>query len=344
MTPSISIQTLEDSEVIIEGELSAETFDKHRGEAVKRLGARIEIPGFRKGHVPEKILAGKLGEPAILEKMAELALAAVYPNIIKENKIDAIGQPNITITKLATGNPLGFKIQTAVMPNVILGDYKKAAKKTFSKNKSETVSVSDEEMERAITQLRSVADGETENLDKLRTNNTKTELTNEFVQKLGKFKDIADFKVKLRENIKREKEMRSKEAQRLECIDTIIQKSTIPLPSILVETELNKMVVRFEHDISRMGMKLADYLKRIKKTEEDLRREWKPDAQKRAKIQLILNAVASIEHIEGDMQTVDKEINHILEHHKNANKEQVEIYVKTLLTNERVLEFLESQT
>ena len=59
-----------------------------------------------------------------------MALSEYYPKILEENKIDAISRPEISITKLARKNPLGFKIKTATMPEMKLPDYKQIAKKS----------------------------------------------------------------------------------------------------------------------------------------------------------------------------------------------------------------------
>lgn len=111
----------------ISGELEGAYFNSFRPKAVEVLGRNAVIDGFRPGHVPEQVLAAKLGEEKILFEMAELALAEIYPAIIEEKKIDALGKPDITITKLAMNNPLGFKITTAVMPVFELPDYRALA-------------------------------------------------------------------------------------------------------------------------------------------------------------------------------------------------------------------------
>jgi len=54
----------------------------------------------------------------IFEEMAELALPTSYVDILIDNKIDAIGKPEVHITKLAKGNPLEFKAVTAVVPEI----------------------------------------------------------------------------------------------------------------------------------------------------------------------------------------------------------------------------------
>lgn len=126
---NLEIKKLPGSEAEIAGEIEADIFEGFRGEAIKKLSAGIKIDGFRPGNVPEKILIEKVGEDAVLGTMAEIALQKTYPRILEENKIFAIGRPQITITKIARNNPLGFKIKTAVMPEIQLPDYKKIASK-----------------------------------------------------------------------------------------------------------------------------------------------------------------------------------------------------------------------
>ena len=134
MSKDITIKKLEGSRVEITGTVPADVFSSFRSKALQNINDQVTIDGFRKGKVPENILVSKVGEMAVLEEMAELALAKTYPQIIVAEKIDAIGQPEISITKIAAGNPLEFKAVTTVLPEIKLGDYKKIAKKEMAKN------------------------------------------------------------------------------------------------------------------------------------------------------------------------------------------------------------------
>jgi hypothetical protein len=120
MANMLDIQKLEKSVVEIKGEIETTAFEAFRDQAVKHLAEHVEIDGFRKGHVPANVALKNLSESQILEEMAQKALSVEFPKIIKENKIDAIGYPSIQITKLASGNPLGFTIKVAVLPEVVL--------------------------------------------------------------------------------------------------------------------------------------------------------------------------------------------------------------------------------
>jgi len=125
---NVEIKKLPGSRIEIKASISAMDFDAAKGEAVKRLGADVELPGFRKGHVPEKVLLSKIGEAALLEEMAEVAISHAYPAIIVEEKLDVIGRPQVGITKIAHGNPLECTITTAVFPEYKLPDYKRQAR------------------------------------------------------------------------------------------------------------------------------------------------------------------------------------------------------------------------
>ena len=330
------ITKLPKSEVEIESELPEDIFESYFELALKKAGHNLEIPGFRKGKAPEAVLISRIGEMRILEEMAELALSDAYPKIIAEEKIEALGRPAISITKLARKNPLGFKVRTAVLPEIKLPDYKKLAQKVKEELKKgdQPIEVSDEELSNTIDDIRksrAPKDGEPPAFD------------DTFAQSLGPFKDVNDFKIKLKENLKLEKENQAREKTRLKIIEEIIKESKIDLPEILAEIELDKMMHRMESDIAQMGLKFEDYLKHLKKTAEDLKKEIRPDAEKKAKLGLILNEIAKAEKFAADKEQVDREVAHILEHYKDADPERARIHAENVLSNEKVFVFLENQ-
>ena len=365
----INIKKLPGSLVEIEGELEAEIFESYFDKALKKIGGNIEVPGFRKGKVPENILLAQVPENKILEEMAELALAEYYPKIIEENKIDALSRPEVAIVKLARKNPLGFKIKTAVLPEIVLPDYKKIAKKVKGEipEADKSITVSEEDLENTIMDIRksrapkihmaeatppqtppqntgeggSVSGTPEKAGDEVKED--LPEFNDEFVKNLGPFTDAADFKAKLKENIKLEKENMAREKTRLNIVEKIIDESKIDLPEILVEIELDKIIYRMESDITTMGLKFEDYLSHMKKTREDLRKDFRKDGEKKAKLALILNEIAKAEKISADPTQVEKEVKDILERYKEADPERAKIHAENILTNELIFQFLEKQ-
>jgi len=342
----VEIKNIDGGEIEITGELPVSVLEEHRSKAIAKISKNVEIPGFRKGKIPEDIIVKKVGDMPILEEMAEYALAKAYPEIIMENKIEAIGMPKVNITKIAQGESLGFKIQTAVMPEISLPDYRELAKK--SAPKKEKVEVSDKEVDETIEQIlkqrsaiKKDSEADSSAKDSPLQDGKPPELNDEFVKTLGNFKDVADFKKQIRENMLKEKENKAQQKKRMEILEGIIAKTKIVVPKILIESELDKMSAQFEGDIARMGLKFDEYLKHIKKTKEDLRKEWEKDAEKRAQTQLILNKIAVQEKIEAPKEETEKQIKHLMGHYKDADPMNVRTYVETILINEEVFKLLE---
>lgn len=346
----ITVKKLPKSEVEIEGELEAELFETYFKKALAKIGENVELDGFRKGKVPESVLLSKIPEISILEEMAEMALSEHYPKIVEQEMLDAISRPEISITKLARNNPLGFKIKTATLPAIKLPDYKKIAKKIIGEvtDAEKNIVVSDKDLEDTIMDIRKsrapkkhvteeVKEGEKEKEPEL------PEFNDAFVQALGPFKGVEDFKEKLRINIKLEKENQQKEKTRLKIVEKIMEESEMEMPEILVQIELDKILYRMESDITQMGLKFEDYLKHLKKTVEDLRKEFRGDAEKKAKLALILNEISKVEKIVADEAQVEKEVAAILEQYKDADPERAKIHADNVLTNEKIFQFLESQ-
>lgn len=389
----------ENSQVKIEGEIPFVELQKYRAAAIKNYGKDMEIDGFRKGHVPDAEVVKRAGEMAILSEMAERAINAAYPEACKHHKIDAIGYPQISITKIADNNPLGFTATVAVIPEITLGDYKKIAA-AENKNKA-SMEVTDEEVETQTKDIlrqklayermqeaakqKSEADEKTTDLGeatelptpetvenaeapeththadgtvhegpahdeapeiKAVTDDEIPELTDELVKELGQpgqFESVEDFKNKIREHLTIEKEKEVGAAHRAKITDKIIEASTMELPQILIDSEIEQMFAQMNEDLTRANLQMDDYLGHIKKTKEELAAEWKPAAEKRAQLQLILNEIAKKEGTKPDQAALDAQVDQLLEQYKDADQARVRVYVASVMTNEAVMQMLESQ-
>ncbi|MFH1402179.1 MAG: trigger factor [Patescibacteria group bacterium] len=348
-----NIKKLENSMLEIEASITVGELNKYREGAVKKLGAEIKTDGFRQGHIPENILIEKIGEMALLNEMAEMALADIYPALIMQNEIKALGHPQITITKLAPNNPVEFKAVVAVLPEITLPDYKKLAQK-INNEKKEKIEITEKEVEDTITQIQKMNTEQNtpvKDAEGKISEPTLPEINDEFVKKLGDFKDVADFKIKLKENIRTEKERKAEEIKRVKIMDTILENTKMELPEIIAKNEAGRMLAQTKADIAKMGLQFDKYLEHIKKTEEELRKEMTPEAEKRAKIQLILDMIIKTENIKPDENEVKKNIEQILQqHNKTANSANKQIkendirpYVEMVLSNQEVFKLLEKE-
>ncbi len=345
------ITPLPNSEIEIEIEIPWSDVLPYRSRAIERFKKTYEIKGFRPGKAPEEILLREVGEIRVLEEAAKEAIALAYETVLRDEKIKAIGFPDIRITKIAAGNPLGFTARTALFPQFTLPDYKEIARVIMAR-KNAPVEVTEKEVSEEIENVRrEIARREhahkhtagvlKEGDGHQHENLPLPPLTDEFVQKIGDFKNISDFKEKIKAGLAREKEMKTKNAKRVGISERLIQETKIDLPRILIEHEQDKLEGAFRDDILRTGLNLEKYLAHIKKTIAEMRKEWEGDAKKRATLQLILSAIATMEKIEIPPDIIKKEVDLVLLNYKEASRERVEWYVTTVLINEKVFEVLE---
>lgn len=377
---TIHIEKKPRSLVVITGELPFEELEKHRAHAVLEIAKDVHVDGFRKGHVPENILIRTVGEMAILNEMAERALSHVYPEIVAHHTLDVIGYPQISITKLAKDNPLGFTITVAVVPDITLPDYLHIAKDINTEKESKEVT--EEELTTQINDIlrqkiayerlqgkaghqidttehihdetcthdahvhteNCVHDEVAEISETEQKEIALPELTDEYVATLGKpgqFMNVDDFKNKIREHLTLEKERDLNSRHRAKITDSIVEKAVLELPQILIDAEINQMFAQMEEDLHRAQLKMEDYLVHIKKTKEELINDWTPNAEKRAKLQLVLNEIAKKENIVPDPSMIDHEVSGLLKQYKDADEKRVRVYITSVLTNEEVLKRLE---
>ncbi len=364
---AFTVESEAGSQVKISGEIPFSELELERSPAIKSLGKNVKLDGFRPGHIPESVLIKHLGEMNILAEMAERVIAHMYPHILEAHEIDALGYPQISITKIAAGNPLGFTATIAVLPMFTLPNYQNIAKGV--NETKESLAVTDADIEKQITDIlrQKVAYARLQNKAAAKTDGSTNlseatpeptietaedfaklplpELTDELVATIGQpgqFKTVADFKEKLREHLDIEKKRDGTAKHRAKITNAIIASTELELPQVLIDSETNQMFGQMNEDLERSNLKMDDYLKHIKKTKDDLKSEWTPAASMRAKLQLILNEIAKKEAIKPDQTQLDAQIKQLPDQFKDADKHRVAIYVTSVMTNEAVMKMLEN--
>ncbi|HYC34174.1 MAG TPA: hypothetical protein VEC13_00405, partial [Candidatus Paceibacterota bacterium] len=167
------------------------------------------------------------------------------------------------------------------------------------------------------------------------------ELTDEFVKTLGDFQDVTDLKTKIKDNLFKEKEMQATSKRRSNIIGSITKEAKVDVPASLIERELDQMIHEFTYELSRMGQTLENYTTHAKKTEEDIRNEWREKAANRVAQELVLQKIAEAEKLEPNKEEVEKEVNHMLEHYPNTPKERVVSFVEDMQLKQQVFKLLE---
>lgn len=326
---------LPDSEIELSGDVPFEAVAAYQPQALAHIAEHAEMPGFRPGHVPHDLVIKKVGELSILEEAAELFVKDFYPELVLEHSIEAVGRPDIRVTKLAKDNPVGFVVRTTIYPSVVLPKNYKTLHDTIALEPA--LPATDEEVQQTLESLqknKQAAAGEGASLP---------ELNDEFAKSLGAFENLAALTEQIKKGITEEKARAARDARRGKLIDALLQSSTLAVPRIFIESELEKILSQMREDVTRFGMTFDEYLKRVGKSEEDIRNEFKDQAAKRAKLQLVLNKLASEEKLEPDQTAVEAEMKHAIEHFPDANPELVKIHIETVLKNELALKLLEGE-
>ncbi len=345
----IEIKKLEKSEVQFDIVIPSKDFEKYHDKGFKKIQEVVSVDGFRKGNAPEDAITKNYGDMILLEEMANLALRDAYMEAIKEHKIIPVADPNVVIKKLAKGNDLELTITVPVMPEVTLPNYKKIGEEKSKEHTMETVT--DKDIADVLEELRKGRaekhhhDHEHKDGEKCEhTDEEKNlpELNDEFAQSFGEeFKSLEDLKKKISENLKLEKSQKNTEKIRTAIIENLIKESKAEIPEVMIEQELERMLGQMKNDVARFGGKWEDYLTHSKKTEEELKKDWRLNAEKRTLSQLVLAEISLVEKIKPTDEEIETELTRLLATIQDLDEERARGYIFQVLTNEKVLKFLE---
>ncbi|MGY1836261.1 trigger factor [Blastococcus sp. SYSU DS0510] len=118
------------------------------GEVYKELGKQVRVPGFRPGKVPNRVLDQRLGRPVVLEQVVQHAVPEIYSEVIRENQVRVLGQPDIEVTRLDDNDTLAFTAEVDVAPQLELPELDSLAVTV------DDVEVTDEEIDQQISVMR----------------------------------------------------------------------------------------------------------------------------------------------------------------------------------------------
>jgi trigger factor len=118
------------------------------GEVYKELGRQVRVPGFRPGKVPNRVLDQRIGRPLVLEQVVQHAIPEVYSEVVRENQVRVLGQPDIEVTRLDDNDTLAFTAEVDVAPKVELPSLDALAVTV------DDVEVTDEEIDEQISVMR----------------------------------------------------------------------------------------------------------------------------------------------------------------------------------------------
>jgi trigger factor len=145
-----AVETLNPTRVKLTVEVPFEELKPSLDAAYRTIGSQIQVPGFRKGKVPARIIDQRVGRGAVLQEAVNEALPQFYGQAVEENNVRPIGQPEVDVTEVPAdpGQDLKFTVEVDVRPEITLPDY------STLKSEVDTVAVADSDIDERLTSLR----------------------------------------------------------------------------------------------------------------------------------------------------------------------------------------------
>ncbi|TMD61923.1 MAG: trigger factor [Chloroflexi bacterium] len=313
----VSVEKLPTSEAVLEVDLTWDELEKASDKAYRKLVQKVDVQGFRRGKAPRSLLERRLGKEYIYQQGLDDLISDTYRNTVKEHELVPLTQPELDAPVFEIGQPYHFSLKVPVITPVELGDYSSLH---FER---EDADVTSEEVEQELESLRNrqatwheverPADyGDRVTVDLKLTIEDKTisdlkdnpfELTQE---RHGLFTGMDEHIVGMQVGESKEftttlptdytnqdlDELRDK------VINAVIERSQITIHPLLIQEQAERMLHQLSHLLEQQHMSLDQYLMMVRKTREEYLKEIQPEAEKRVKRELVLDAVSKKENIE----------------------------------------------
>lgn len=409
------------NEVKLNFTIEASKFEEAIQKVYVKSAKYFNIPGFRKGKAPYKIVEKQYGAQIFYEDAFNEVAGEVYEKELTDAKIEAVSRPEIDIIQMEKGKDLIFTAVVQTKPEVTLGKYKGIELKKVEYNVEEKdidheighmqernarlVNVEDRPVEKndtTVIDFEGFVDGvafeggKAENHELVIGSNTfipgfedqiigmkigeekdinvtfpeeyfskdlagkpavfkvklheikKKELPvvdDEFAKDVSEFDTIKELKDSIKEKLEEENKNKAKYETEEEAIKTVCDNTEIDIPSGMVETETDNMIKDIEQRLMYQGLNFAQYLQMMGKTEEDMRKEMKEQAERQVKTKLVLGAIVEAEKIEATDEEVKAKLEEMATMYGKDAKdleanESLKAYIAESVKTEKAINFI----
>lgn len=147
-----AVETLTPTRVKLDVEVSFEELKPSITEAYKTIGTQVQVPGFRKGKVPNTLIDQRVGRGYVLETAINSGLNGWYQEAVVENKLVPLSRPEVEITEVpdptGTDGVVKFHVELDIRPEIELPNYEGIEVEVAA------VEASDEDTDKALDELR----------------------------------------------------------------------------------------------------------------------------------------------------------------------------------------------
>lgn len=323
-------------------------------EILTKMAQDVEIAGFRKGTAPLNLVEQNLGR-----KLEDEVFKVVFPQALIEalqgTDIVPIDYPQYQITSFQKGGELKFSAKITERPTVTVGNYK-----TIKVQRSPLKPVTQEDVDKIVDDLYkrwkvrnpSTSSGQPPQSTQGTTGtmsfnpqpNGRGDIPDDTFAKAVGAQSLADLKVKIRGDLENE----AKYNNELDWEETILQEvekiTQVDIPEILIQDELNRMLVSLQRSVTERGLLMDEYLRGQNKTVDQLKSEWRPQAERNVRMELGLSEVAKAEGVNISNEELQAEIDKIQDARVKAQfaQEEPKMHLRHALRQTKTLNLLKT--
>ena len=171
------------------------------------------------------------------------------------------------------------------------------------------------------------------------------ELDDEFAKDVSEFDTLEELKKSIKEKLTKNNEQRAKYETEDAAIKAVCEDSKLDIPSGMIELEIDNMLKDFEQRLAYQGLNLEQYLKMLGKTEEEVRKEYEPQAIEAIKSRLVLEAIIKAEKIEASEDEIKAKMEEMAKSYGKdveelSKNENLKEYLAEGIKSEKALEFI----
>ena len=171
------------------------------------------------------------------------------------------------------------------------------------------------------------------------------ELDDEFAKDVSEFDTLAELKASIKERIEKDNAQKAKYETEEAAIKAVCEKAKIDIPSGMIEMEVENMLRDFEQRLAYQGLQMEQYLKMLGKTEEEIKKEYEPQATEAIKSRLTLEAIRKAEKIEATEKEITEKLEEMAKNYGKkveeiSDNENLKKYIKEGIESEKALEFI----
>ncbi len=170
-------------------------------------------------------------------------------------------------------------------------------------------------------------------------------LDDEFAKDVSEFDTLKELKDSIKEKLEKENEAKAKYETEDEAIKVVCDNTELEIPSGMIDTEIDNRIHELEHRLSYQGLSFDMYLQMMNKTEGEIRKELREQAEKDIKARLVIEAIIKAEKIEADDATVQEKLEEMAKTYGNkveelSKNENLVSYVKESIKSENAIKFI----